>query len=118
MKTVVFVVGQAQKPISDIGAVQVREAKLSPLGESRRPISFKFCASVADSKALYILPRKINLQPLNCDLASMAISLWAAEMPAHAARQFMCLEAISPILSSLLLAVPPISLNAGDRTNN
>ncbi|MEG4420375.1 hypothetical protein QUA70_17575 [Microcoleus sp. LAD1_D5] len=55
---------------------------------------------------------------MKCDRASIAISLWAAEMPAHAARQFMCLEARSPLLSSLLLALPPISLNAGDRTNN
>ncbi|MEG4806963.1 hypothetical protein QUA82_07855 [Microcoleus sp. F8-D3] len=51
---------------------------------------------------------KIYLQPLNCDRASIAINLWAAEMPAQTARQFMCLEARSPILSSLSIAVPPI----------
>ncbi|MEG4118289.1 hypothetical protein QUA43_12530 [Microcoleus sp. N9_B4] len=55
---------------------------------------------------------------MNCDRASIAISPKAAEIPAHAARQFMCLEARIPILSSLLLAVPPLSLNGGDRTNN
>ncbi|MEP6486499.1 hypothetical protein NDI51_04565 [Microcoleus vaginatus GB1-A3] len=55
---------------------------------------------------------------MNCDRASIAISQKATEMPAHATRQFMCLEAKSRILSSLLLAVPPLSLNAGARTNN
>ncbi|MEG4110550.1 MULTISPECIES: hypothetical protein [unclassified Microcoleus] len=48
----------------------------------------------------------------------MAISLWAAEMPADTARQFMCLDARSPSITSLLLALPDISLNGGERTNN
>ncbi|WP_333363653.1 hypothetical protein [Microcoleus sp. N3A4] len=55
---------------------------------------------------------------MNCDRAGIAISLWAAEMPAHATRQFICLEASSPLLNSLSLAVQDISLNEGDRTNN
>ncbi|MEG3988857.1 hypothetical protein QUA13_17185 [Microcoleus sp. S28C3] len=112
MKTAVFVVEQAQEPISDIHYLckQVR---------SRNLISFKFCGSVAERKALYIRPRKLNLQPLNCDRAGIAISLWTAtEMPAHRTRQFMCLEARSPLLNSLSLAVQDISLNEGDRTNN
>ncbi|MEG4586561.1 hypothetical protein QUA54_15250 [Microcoleus sp. MOSTC5] len=102
----------AHKPISDIHYFCKRV-------RSRNPILFKFCASVAERKALYIRPRKLNLQPLNCDRAGIAISLWAAaEMPAHPTRQFMCLEARSPLLNSLSLAVQDISFNEGDRTNN
>jgi hypothetical protein len=40
----------------------VREAKLSPLGESRRPISLNFCRSVAE--------RKTQLCPANQTLST------------------------------------------------
>jgi len=79
----------------------VREAKLSPLGESRRPISLNFCRSVAERKTQYARLTKLYLQPSISDRAGIAISLWAAQMRVHATRKFMCLEAIIPILNSL-----------------
>jgi len=78
----------------------VREAKLSPLGESHRPISLNFCRSVAERKTQYARLTKLYLQPLNSDRAGIAISLWAVEMPAHATRTFMCLEAKILLLNS------------------
>ena len=53
----------------------VREAKLSPLGESRRPISLNFCDSVAE--------RKTQLCPAN-DTLSTALDLrsgWHRNQP-------------------------------------
>ena len=41
----------------------VREAKLSPLGESRRPISLNFCGSVVE--------RKTQLCPVNETLSTV-----------------------------------------------
>jgi hypothetical protein len=68
---------------------------------SRRPISLNFCGSVAERKTQYARLTKLYLQPLNSDRAGIAISLWAAEMPAHATRKFMCLEARILLLNSL-----------------
>ena|GEM_PF-2487879 len=68
---------------------------------SRRPISLNFCGSVAERKTQYARLTKLYLQPLNSDRASIAISLWAAEMPAHATIKFMYLEATIPLLNSL-----------------
>jgi hypothetical protein len=61
---------------------------------------------------------KLNLLPLNSDRVSVAISLWAAEMPADATRHFMCLEAIITTLNSLLNAVTDIICQAVDCNNN
>ena len=79
----------------------VREAKLSPLGESGRPILLNFCRSVAERETQYARLTKLYLQPSISDRAGIAISLLAAETPAHAIRKFMCLEAIIPLLNSL-----------------
>jgi hypothetical protein len=75
---------------------------------SRRPISLNFCGSVAERKTQYARLTKLYLQPLISDLAGIAISLWAAEMPAYATRKFMCLEARIPILNSLWRSVTNI----------
>ena len=68
---------------------------------SRRPISLNFCGSVAERKTQYARLTKLYLQLSSSDRAGIAISLWAAEMPARATIKFICLEAIIPLLNSL-----------------
>jgi len=101
LETAVFVVEQARKAYDrTLLLCQYARAKLSPLGESRRPISLNFCGSVAERKTQYARLTKLYLQPLNSDRAGIAISLWAAEMPAHATIKFMCLAARMLLLNS------------------
>jgi len=85
---------------------------------SRRPISLNFCGSVAERKTQYARLTKLYLQPSISDRAGIAISLLAAEMPAHATIKFMCLEARIPLLNSLSIAVYNILCNAAFRPNN
>ncbi|MEG4631589.1 hypothetical protein QUB56_18650 [Microcoleus sp. AR_TQ3_B6] len=83
----VFVVEQARKAYDrTLVLCEYARAKLSPpKGESRRPISLNFCGSVAERKTQYARLRKLYLQPSISDRDGIAISLWAAQMPAHAA---------------------------------
>ena len=94
-----------------------RERSYRRASESRRPISLNFCGSVAERKTQYARLTKLYLQPSISERAGIAISLWAAEMPARATIKFLCLEARIPLLNSLWLAVYNILCNAAYRPN-
>ena len=103
---------------SGVTGIDMKGHWCCPAVRSRRRISLNFCGSVAERKTQYARLTKLYLQPLNSDRAGIAISLWAAEMPARATIKFMCLEARIPLLNSLCIAVYNIFCNENCRPNN